>query len=118
MKRRIVRLFQLDGAVNLDLWKLLFMVAGGLAGFGLTAAGYYVRTQAHKAASSKFEQAQQAASSKFEELTEKLMIKIDGLRDGLAAVNVSLGRNDERHESHTREIARLNERVTRLEDRK
>jgi phage shock protein A len=106
VKSAACRLFTLENGLHLDFWKLVIAAFSLVAGAALTAGAYYVKTQAEAAASTRFEQ-----------LARELMGKIDGLKDALNAVNVTLGRSDERHDQTARDIARLEQRMTRLETR-
>lgn len=95
------------------VWAIFTFLLGVVA----TAAAYYVKTQAKAAANSGVEAATNALTTRLEQLAAQLFGKVDGLREAISAVNVTLGRSEERTDQNTREISRLESRAGQTDDR-
>jgi septal ring factor EnvC (AmiA/AmiB activator) len=98
-----------SGLFHFDISALLTFAAG----LGLSAAGYYVRSTARNSRHASIAEAEKRIGS----LSKELLKRIDGVKEAVNEVNVTLARTDERVSQSRSDIARLDQRMTALETR-
>ena len=97
---------------------------GGILTFVLGAAGmgaaYYVRTTVQLSSTLTASEAQAkiaGAEKRLEDLALRLIERIDAVKEAVVTLNVTLVRADERIGQTTRDIGKLETRMSALEDR-